>query len=124
VPATRASPSYTDIGASRFSFCEKESWICMVTPDGRETPHITFDPFSKQWIYVLIRGAYGTLRSPEGWQDNRIAFTGMMTMLGITCDWRMSWTKTSDDDFGFVNEERAEDGSWQYIDEWRFTRKR
>jgi hypothetical protein len=124
VPATRVSPSYTDIGASRFSFCEKESWICMLTPDGRETPHITFDPFSKQWIYVLIRGAYGILRSPEGWRDNRIVFTGLMTMLGITCDWRMTWTKTSHDHFGLVNEERAEDGSWQYIDEWRFTRKR
>jgi len=34
-----------------------------------ETPNITFDPFSKQWMYVLIDGAYGILRSPEGWHE-------------------------------------------------------
>src|SRR5215467_3368788 len=72
VPATSLSPAYTDIGSCRFSFCEKDSWICACGPDGRETPHITFDPFSKQWIYVLLRGSYGVLRSAEGWIGNRI----------------------------------------------------
>src|SRR5882762_4610004 len=38
VPATRISPAYTDIGSSRFSLCEKNSWICSVTPDNRELP--------------------------------------------------------------------------------------
>ena len=47
-----------------------------------------------------------------------------MTMIGINCDWRMAWTKKSNDEFGFVNEERKSDGSWSYIDEWRFKRKR
>jgi hypothetical protein len=124
VPATRVSPAYTDVGSSRFSFCEKESWICLVPPDGREIPNITFDPFSKQWIYVLTRGSYGVLRSPQGWTGSQIVFTGLMTMIGIDCEWRMTWTKTSDDQFGFVNEEREKDGTWSYIDEWRFTRKR
>ena len=124
VPATRCSPAYTDVGSSRFSFCEKDSWICALAPDGREIPNITFDPFSKQWIYVLTRGSYGVLRSPQGWTGNQIAFAGLMTMIGIDCEWRMTWTKTSGDQFRFVNEERREDGSWDYIDEWRFTRKR
>src|SRR5258708_6274987 len=62
VPATRVSPAYNDAGVSRFSLCENGTWICNVAPDGRETPHITFDPFSRQWIYVLIRGSYGILR--------------------------------------------------------------
>lgn len=44
-------------------------------------------------------------------------------MLGINCDWRMTWTRHSPDSFGFVNEEQTEDGSWAYIDEWRFQRK-
>jgi len=50
-----------------------------------------------------------------------------MTMLGINCDWRMIWTRRRTDDFGFVNEERIDDGSgpysWAYIDEWRFRHK-
>ena len=91
--------------------------------DGREHPHITFDPFSQQWIYVLIRGSYGILRSAEGWTDDRIVFSGSMTMIGINCEWRMTWTKISDNEFKFVNEEQTADGSWAYIDEWQFKRK-
>jgi hypothetical protein len=124
VPATRVSPAYTDIGSSIFSLCEKESWICRVAPDGLQTPHITFDPFSRQWIYVLIQGAYGILRSSRGWTGEQIVFSGLMTMIGINCDWRMTWTKSGEDQFRFINEERNEDGSWAYIDEWRFKRKR
>jgi hypothetical protein len=36
-------------------------------------------------------------------------------MIGLTCDWRMTWTNFHADEFGFVNEERNEDGSWAYI---------
>jgi len=123
VPATPANPAYTDIGSSRFSFREKAGWIYFIGADGHENPHITFDPFSRQWIYVLTQGSYGILRSPRGWVGEKISFTGFMTMLGINCDWRMTWTKTGDDEFSFINEERAEDGSWAYVDEWRFKRK-
>jgi hypothetical protein len=63
------------------------------------------------------------LRAPQGWADNRLMFTGLMTMIGIDCEWRMTWHKQSDDAFGFVNEERGPDGTWSYIDEWRFIRK-
>jgi hypothetical protein len=124
VPATRLSPAYTDIGCSRFSVCEKNNWICSVAPDNREIPQITFDPFSRQWIFLLMQGSYGILRSQEGWISEKIVFSGWMTMLGIDCEWRMTWTKQGDDQFGFVNEERNKDGSWSYIDEWRFQRKR
>ena len=72
---------------------------------------------------MLTRGSYGVLRSPEGWTDNQIVFSGLMTMVGINCEWRMTWTKVSEHEFRFVNEEQASDGSWAYIDEWRFTRK-
>jgi hypothetical protein len=124
VPATRCSPAYIDVGSTRFSCCESGTWICRVTPNGRETPHITFDPFSGQWVYLLIQGSYGILRSPEGWTGDQIVFSGWMTMLGIDCEWRMTWTKSGEDQFGFVNHERKDDGSWEYIDEWRFDRKR
>ena len=122
VPATSLSPAYTDVGSSRFSLCEDGAWIC-IAPDGNETRHITFDPFSRRWIYVLAHGSYGILRSREGWISDRIVFTGAMTMIGIDCEWRMTWTKKGGDAFGFVNEERGADGSWEYIDEWCFTRK-
>ena len=59
VPATSANPAYCDIGTCRYSLCEKNNWICMVAPEGREMQQITFDPFSKHWIYVLMSGAYG-----------------------------------------------------------------
>ena len=123
VPATSSNPPYADIGTCKYSLCEKSLWICMVAPDGREMQLITFDPFSRQWIYVLMNGAYGLLRSPEGWIGNQIVFTGQMTMIGFNCEWRMRWTKESADRFSFINEERSTDGSWAYIDEWRFRRK-
>jgi hypothetical protein len=34
----------------------------------------------------------------------------------------MAWTKKTNDDFTFINQEKNEDGSYTYIDEWRFTR--
>ena len=122
VPETRVSPAYSDIGSARFSFSEKTGWISMVAVDGQETPNITFDPFSKQWIYLLIKGSYGILRS-EGWKGDSIVFTGLMTMIGINTDWRLTMTRHSTDNFSFINEERGEDGSWTYIDQWRFERK-
>lgn len=122
VPATRLSPAYTDIGSFTFSLCEKDTWICQIAPDGKENRNITFDLFSRRWMYVLTQGSFGILRSAEGWIDDRIVFSGTMTMIGIDCEWRMSWTKVSDDEFGFVNEELAPGGSWQYIDEWSFKR--
>jgi len=123
VPATRLSPPYTDVGSWRFSFCENGAWICAMAPDGKESRQITFDPFSRQWIYVLTQGSYGMLRSAAGWIDSRIVFTGLMTMIGIDCQWRMSWTKENEDAFCFVNEELAGNGLWEYIDEWHFRRK-
>jgi hypothetical protein len=123
VPATSANPAYSDVGTCRYALCEKNNWVCMVAPEGREMQQITFDPFSKHWIYVLMSGAYGMLRSPEGWSGNQIVFTGLMTMIGLNCEWRMRWTKENADRFSFVNEELGGNGSWAYIDEWRFTRK-
>lgn len=123
VPATSLSPAYSDIGISRFGFGEGGAWICALAPDGREIPQITFDPFSRQWIYLLTRGSYGLLRSPNGWVGNTISFTGVMTMIGINLEWRMRWTRQSEDAFSFIDEEQNRDGSWSYIDEWQFERK-
>ena len=123
VPATRFSPAYTNVGTSRFSLCENGSWICAVRPDGREVPHITFDPFSRQWIYLLANGAYGILRSSEGWTGDRIVFTGLMTMIGVNCEWRLTLHRKCPDEFSFINEERGPDGAWLYIDQWHLQRK-
>ncbi len=122
VPATPRNPAYVDDGVSRFAVSD-DSWICAVLPDGSLVRQITFDPFSRQWFYVLTRGSYGMLRSPRGWEGNQLRFTGRMTMIGIECEWRMTWTREGDDAFRFVNEELAGDGSWAYIDEWQFRRR-
>ena len=122
VPATRSNPAYSDLCSTRFKLCEKDAWICLVGRDGKERPHITFDPFSKQWMYVLTEGAYGILRS-RGWEGNRMVFTGPMMMIGVDCELRQTWTKTSDNEFRFVNEEKLNESSWGYVDEWEFRRK-
>jgi hypothetical protein len=123
VPATRHNPAYTDSGVGRFALGENGAWICRVAPDGALVRHITFDPFSKMWFYLIAQGAYCLLRSRDGWQDNTIEFTGPMTMLGLDRDWRLRWTKHSNDSFSLVNEELSSEGEWLYIDEWHFTRK-
>jgi hypothetical protein len=121
VPATSLSPAYCDGGTATFARSEDGRWICAVTADGRRLPMITFDALSRTWIYVLTNGSYGLLRA-AGWAGNQVVFTGLMTMIGIECNWRMTWTKTGDNEFGFVNEEQLADGSWAYIDEWRYWR--
>jgi hypothetical protein len=128
VPATRLSPAYCDAGSATFAVSSDGSAMCMVRPgdaegaSGRHVPFLVFDPWSRRWMYMLTQGSYCTLRSP-GWDGNRIVFTGAMTMIGIDCEWRMTWTRRGDDEFTFVNEERLADGSWAYIDEWRYVRK-
>ena len=121
VPATPLSPAYCDRGTAAFARSDDGRWISAVTADGRRLPMITFDALSRTWMYLLMSGSYGLLRS-AGWVGNQIVFTGLMTMIGIECDWKMTWTKTGDDAFGFVNEQRLADGSWAYIDEWRYWR--
>jgi hypothetical protein len=122
VPATRVSPAYCDIGVARFVVNAEATWICMATPDGRQLPLLTFDAWSQQWIYALTNGAYAILRSP-GWNGEQIAFVGTMTMVGVTSEWRMTWSRNGPDRFGFVNEERTSDGRWANVDEWRYQRK-
>lgn len=122
VPETSKNPAYIEHEIGRFRVCEKGNWICIVGRDGRAKPHITFDPFSNQWMYVLTEGAYGVLRSP-GWNGAEIQFTGWMTMIGVSCEWRMTWHKISDDAFFFVNEEKLPDGNWGLIDEWHYRRQ-
>ena len=103
VPATRLSPAYADAGRQRFAIAD--SWVCAGLPGGRLEQHITFDPFSRKWIYSLTRGSYALLRSDHGWEGDQIAFTGPMIMIGIACQWRMTWTKLSENEFRFVDEE-------------------
>jgi hypothetical protein len=123
VPATRVSPAYCDVGEARFTMSDDGAWMCAIGRDDRPVPLITFDPWSRLWMYVLTNGSYGILRS-SGWEAHRIIFNGTMTMLGVTCEWRMAWEKRGQDEFSFVNEERSADGTWNYIDEWRYRRKR
>jgi len=122
VPASAANPAYTETGTGAFTLCEKENWICRGR-DGSAKPHLTFDPFSGQYMYVLTEGAYGILRSP-GWNGNRLVFAGHMTMIGIDCEWRLTLSKRSADEFHYLNEELLPSGQWSPIDQWLFTRKK
>jgi len=104
----RLSPAYCDQGLAAFAVSVDGMFICMVAADGRQVPLVTFDPWSRQWIYMLTSGSYGILRAP-GWDGDRITFVGDMTMIGVTCGWRMRWTRNGDDAFAFVNEEKLDD---------------
>jgi hypothetical protein len=123
VPATPVSPAYCDLGSALFAESADGASICSVGHDGRQTPLLAFDPWSRRWMYMLTKGSYGILRSP-GWRGHQITFVGTLTMIGIDCEWKMTWTRDDDDEFVFVNEEKLADGSWSYIDEWRYRRKR
>ena len=65
VPATRCNPACTDVGSHRFTFCERDAWICTAAAGGTKSRLITLDPFSHQWIDVVTEGSYGFLRSPH-----------------------------------------------------------
>lgn len=119
VPATSANPAYCDTGTSSYSASNDGMWIL-----GKGQPFLTYDPFSKRYIFVLTRGSFGVLRSTRDWDGRTIAFEGSMTMLGIDLDWRMVWFRDADDRFSFRNEERGADGQWALIDEWRFLRSK
>jgi hypothetical protein len=43
------------------------------------------------------------LRSTQGWIGQEIVFSRYMTMLGINCEWRMTWSRRGADEFGFAN---------------------
>jgi hypothetical protein len=85
LPATRLNPAYVDVNPGTYAISEEGNWVCRAGRDGRMLPHITFDPFSKQWMYVLAEGAYGLLHA-SGWTGNRIVFTGPITMIGVDCE--------------------------------------
>ena len=122
VPSGLQNPPYVDIGRVTYVRSDDSAWICTALPNGKTVPLLTFDAWSRQWIYVLTNGAFGLLRS-AGWVDHRIEFTGIMTIVGVTCEWRMTWSRQGDDLFTFVNEEKTTDGDWAYIDEWRHVRR-
>ena len=123
VPSGCRNPAYVDVGRATYVRSDDGGWICIKMPSGKIVPLLTFDAWSQQWIYVLTNGAFGVLRS-TGWTDNQIALTGTMTMVGVTCEWRMTWSRHGDDAFTFVNEEKTTGGDWAYIDEWRYLRRR
>src|SRR5262249_9639922 len=111
-----------DVGRVTYVSSSDGVWICVSLPKGKIVPLLTFDGWSGQWIYVLTNGAFGILRS-TGWVDQQLVFTGVMTMGGVTCEWRMTWSRRGPDRFAFVNEEKTPAGSWAYIDEWRYVRR-
>jgi hypothetical protein len=122
VPATKHNPAYTERLTYTYSVCENGSWICLVDARGKERPHITFDPFSGKWVYILAEGAFGILRS-TGWEEAKIEFMGRMLMLGVDREIRQLWNKVSDTEFRFVNEEKDASGRWLLTDEWVMRRK-
>jgi len=122
VPAGDRNPAYIDVGRVRYVRSDDATWICVAMPHGKAVPLLTFDAWSRQWIYVLTNGAFGILRS-VGWEDDQLVFTGTMTIVGVTCEWRMTWSRQGQDAFRFVNEEKTAAGTWAYIDEWRYVRR-
>ena len=58
---------------------------------------------------VLANGSYGILRS-SGWRRASIVFDRHMTMLDVTCESRMTWTKDGQEKFAFINEEQGAKG--------------
>jgi hypothetical protein len=119
VPATPRNPAYAEHGKGSMRMSPTGAWLCLVR-SGVEVPHITFDPFSRQWMYILAEGAFGILRS-KGWEGERISFTGLMTMIGAERELRHTITKVGGDEFHSLNEE-LHGSEWVYVDEWQYRR--
>jgi hypothetical protein len=119
VPATPHNRAYIEAGKGSMRLSSSGTWLCLVR-NGVEVPHITYDPFSKQWMYLLVEGAFGILRS-KGWVGDQISFTGLMTMIGAEREFRHTITKLGADEFSALNEERH-GAEWIYVDEWHFRR--
>ena len=62
---------------------------------------LRFDPFTRQWMYVRLEGAYGILRS-DGRNGGTMAFEREVTMIGVNCVLRRTWKKKSDDESSSV----------------------
>lgn len=123
VPATPRNPSYVDRAKASMKLSAAGTWVCAV-PNSVDVPLLTYDPFSHQWMYVLAEGAYGILRS-KGWEGDRLALTGLMTMIGVEREFRHTIIRPADgsrnDEFHAVNEERH-GTEWVHVDRWRFRR--
>jgi hypothetical protein len=122
VPATPRNPAYVDRSNASMKISAAGTWICAVR-NAVEVPLITYDPFSRQWMYVLAEGAYGILRS-KGWEGDRLALTGLMTMIGVEREFRHTIIRppsSANDEFHAVNEERH-GAEWVHVDRWRFRR--
>jgi hypothetical protein len=122
VNATPTTPAYTDTYHYTYTFCDDETRISITGPSGKERPHLTFDPFSARWMMTFVEAVYGVLQS-EGWADNRIVFTGKLTMLGVDCELRHTIVRRSHDDFYALNEEKQPDETWVMVDDFQFRRK-
>lgn len=122
VSATPTTPAYTDTYHYTYNLCDEDTRICITGPSGKQRPHLTFDPFSARWMMTFVESVYGVLQA-EGWEGNRIVFTGQLTMLGIDCELRHTIVRRSHDDFYALNEEKQPDGTWAVVDDFQFRRK-
>jgi len=85
---------------------------------------LQYDNYSKVWVLQPgYSGLYdwGSLVS-NGWEGNKIIFTGTISLSGLKINERETWTKISDNDFHILYEENLSDNSWFVIEENFFTK--
>jgi len=122
VRATPVSPAYTDTYPYTYRFSEDGTTLCILR-GGKEVPNLTYDAFSKKWVFMLPGGgAFGILTSP-GWKDGSIEFIGHVLMLGVECEMRTTVTRRSDREYYMINHEKNPDGSWVVVDDWIFRKR-
>jgi hypothetical protein len=89
------------------------------------TPEIGFDPVSRVWILYLIGPSAWGMSTSLGWDGNRLAFIGDVTIFGVTARLRHTLVKVSENEMEIVNDEQlGTDTTWVPVDAYHFTKVR
>ena len=89
------------------------------------TPQIGFDPVSRVWILYLIGPFAWGMSTSLGWDGNRLAFIGDVTIFGVTARLRHTLVKVSENEMEIVNDEQlGTDTTWVPVDAYHFTKVR
>ena len=87
-------------------------------------PEIGFDPFSRVWvIYVGAAPRMWGVLTADGWDGNRLAFIGDVTIFGVKARLRRTMVKTSETELEILNDEQFEPGTpWVPVDAYHLTK--
>ncbi|HEY2726842.1 MAG TPA: hypothetical protein VGI61_06690, partial [Parafilimonas sp.] len=87
---------------------------------------LQYDVYGKVWVLQAgynNRYDWGSQIS-NGWQGNKIVFYGTISLSGIKCNERQTWSKISMNQFHILYEEKLQNHTWFAVEENIYTKVR